>query len=245
MKKIYFVFFLSLLFSGCYTEQEVYNLEPDTPANSFWENGKQFVWDNEDSVIVSMGFNSSYPGEVVMDVSIDNRSGSPVTFDPSLVYLFRCNTDTSSPVPHIYYATNPVKQEDSLQHAIKQEKRNIRGNVIFSALLGVAYVATQFVPVNTEMPHYNRRGAVDFANAVAQSGLAQARENDMANIDAMHGNINYWQKGALNKSTVNPGGYERGMIHFKVPDSPFYKIYMHLNDRVYSFTFKEKTKNPD
>ena len=59
----------------------------------------------------------------------------------------------------------------------------------------------------------------------------------------MHGDIGYWHQGALNKSTVNAGTYERGMVHFKVPESPYYKVYMHLGERVYSFSFKREAVN--
>ena len=142
VKKSFYIL-LVLLLPGCYAPQQAYRLEPDAPAHSFWENGTQYIWDNEDSVYVSIGFQTFYPDEVVMDVCIDNHSDEPVTFDPSLVYLFRYESDTSGPVQQIYYATDPVKQEDSLEHSIAHEKKNIKGNVIFRVLLGAAYVATE------------------------------------------------------------------------------------------------------
>lgn len=243
MRKSFYILLFSLVFTGCYAPQQAYKLEPDAPAHSFWQNGTQYIWDNEDSVIVSMGFKSIYPNEVVMDVGVDNRSQNPVIFDPSLVYLFRYESDTSEPVHQIYYATDPVKQEDSLTHSIEHEKKKITGNVVFSVILGAAYIATELATDNAESPRYVNHDALGFTHAVIQSGLANAREESMENIDEMNGDIKYWQKGVLNKSTVNPGSYEQGMVHFKVPDSPYYKVYMHLGDRVYCFAFKRDVVN--
>jgi hypothetical protein len=237
MKHFYYLAFI-LLLAACYTPSQVYRLEPAEKERTFVEQGKPFAYKGIDSVIVSVGFDTHLDNEYILDVTIDNQSSDSISFNPSDVYLFRYSSDTSLAVQKLYFAVNPEIRIDSIQKSVVKEEKRAQRNAIFSILIAAAYLTTEVVAATSDNISYETMEAVRATHTVTQMVLDESRIEAADNINYLYFSKDYWHCNALRKSQIMPKTFYSGKLHFKVPYSPLYKIYIPVNNHTYRFDFK-------
>ncbi len=240
MKRLIPYLTILVLASGCYSSQIAQEphikAEPIQTNKTFWDNGQLFAYQAKDSVIISLGFNDYYNDEIIMDMTIDNQSSDTIFFDPQAAYMFRYRNDSLSE-KRIYYAQNPELVLDSIDNRYIDHKKRIRRSYGLSALVFAAYITAEVAGANADWD-WGTMEAIRFTHDIAQVGLDQVRidaENAMYSLEFAG---DYWSKGTLHKTTINPNSYESGKIHFKIPYTDIYKIYLPVEHNLYRFTFK-------
>lgn len=232
---------LILLLSSCYTTQ-VYKFEPYNSQNLIYEQGKKIAYQDNDSVIVSVAFNSYKDGVYSLETTIDNQTSHPVIFDPKNVYLIRYNTDSSMADGAIHYAINPQKDIDSINKKITSQQNKLAGNTVFSIFLGMAYIAASVASINNE-ELAESMDAIAATHEVAQITLDAARSANIAKMDELAYEKDNVLNSSLQEITIEPGGFTGGNLRFYVPYSAYYKIYLTANNRIYRFTFQGIQQN--
>jgi hypothetical protein len=238
MKRIILpVFFLIAV--GCNApKQIIYRLEPSQNEKTFTENGQSFAWENIDNVIVSAGFDANVNNESILEITIDNHTDSTFDFDPTKAYLFRYSSDTALAEPKIYFAVDPGQAIDSIQKTIVKEDKNIHRNAIFSILLAAAYLTTEVVAATSDDISYNTMEAVRATHDLSQMMLNEASNVSAENINQLSSSDAYWHCEVFKNTEIQADTFYTGKIHFKVPYSALYKVYIPVNGNTYRFEFK-------
>jgi hypothetical protein len=240
MKK-YTPLLLILLLTSCYTTQ-VYRYEPYMPLHETYDQGKKIAYQNNDSVIVSVAFQNYYEGICSIEATIDNQSSQTVEFDPKNAYLFRYNTDSTLADNAIYYALDPKRISDSLDKKIDNQHKKLVGNTFFSIFLGMAYIAANVASVGNENLA-DGMDAITVVHDAAQITLDVAREVNVEKTNEFAFQKQNLANTALIQSSISPRQFAGGNLQFYVPYSPFYKIYLSVNNRIYSYTFQGIQQN--
>jgi hypothetical protein len=212
-------------------------MEPSESENTFFEQGIPYAFKNIDSVIVSVGFDTYLNNEYILDATIDNQSGRLMHFDPSQAYLFCYSSDTTLQEKKVFFALNPEKQLDSIQQSIIKEQKRMRRSAIFSVVLAAAYLTTEVAAVNSDIS-FETMEAIRATHTVSQAILDESRTEAMAAVDYLYFSEDYWKCNAFRETMVQADSFQTGKIHFRVPFSPIYKVYIPLDGQIYRFTFK-------
>jgi hypothetical protein len=234
MKRILLLVFPFLLI-GCYTYQ-VYRLEPSETENTFTEQGRPYSYQRIDSVIVSVGFDTYLENEYIFDVTVDNQSNKLLTFDPAQAYLFCYASDTSLLEKKIFFAIDPENRIDSIQYSILTEQKRARRNTIFSIVLAAAYITTEVAAVNSDIS-YETMEAIRATHTISQAILDESRADALNKADYLYFTQDYWHCNAFRKTMIQADTFNTGKIHFKVPYSPLYKVYIPVDGQIYRFNF--------
>lgn len=221
----------ALLLSACYTTQN-FSLSPNEPVNSFWSDGKLYSYEELDSVIVSIGFDSHKNGELIFDLAIDNRTDSIIEFDPSEIYAFSYKSDMDAVMAYRPTSTNSVI--DSLTDRRQQEEKRVKRNNALGVLLGVAVIVAAVAIAASS----DTETDVD-DDLIESSGTFFEMSDDDSSpaIDEIEWNKYYWEHEVMQKSVIESKNIKMGKIHLRIPESPKYKIYIPVNNRVYGFSF--------
>jgi hypothetical protein len=237
MKRRFYLAIL-LILSGCYAPTQIYRLEPSDDENIFTENGKPFAWKSIDSVIVSVGFDTHLNNEFILDMTIDNQSNDTFSFNPSEAYLFLYSSDTSLAEQKIYFAIDPEKRIDSIQSTIIHENKKVKRNAVLSILFAAAYLTSEVVAATSDNISYETMEAVRATHTLSQLLLDESGYSAANNIDYLYFSDGYWHCNAFRKTGVEADTFYTGKIHFNVPYSPLYKVYIPVNGHIYRYEFK-------
>ncbi len=244
MKRLLLLFVISVIgyFNVLYCQDNNdHILVPGESENVFVDRGQEFTYQAKDEVYVSIGFNSHFNGEYIFDMTIDNQSDDTLEFDPADIHLFRYNQDTLAE-KRIYYALNPELVLDSIDNSIEERKDKVRNNTLLSIFFGAIYVTSEIAGINGDMD-YGVLEAIRFTHDVAQMGLDISRQQSGEKIYDLKFAGDYWLNGALQQGIVYPHSFESGDIHFKVQQSEYFKIYVPIDHRIYSYTFQDVVCN--
>ena len=231
---LYLIIFISVV--GCYAPTQVYRLEPSEDQNTFVEQGQPFSYKNINDIVVSIGFDTYMDNEYIFDVTIDNKSDSTFLFDPSQAYLFRFANDSSLAEQKIYFAVNPETAIDSIKKTVALEQKKVKRNAIVSVILAAAYITTEVVAANNDVS-YETMDAVRSAHDLSQMVLNESRNESIDHIHYLYFTDDYWHFEALRNTEVKADTFYTGKMHFKVPYSPVFKLYIPVNSNTYRFSF--------
>ncbi len=239
--KPYFLLLLAipLFFSSCYTTQH-YSLTPHEPVYSFWEDGKQYSYNELDSIIVSIGFDSYENKEFIFDLAIDNHSDSAIKFDPSEIYVFRYDSNSTLESPITYHPSNPTYIIDSLERQKEKERKRITRNTVFGVILGIAVVtAAVAIAVSDDAEPETASMLID-DQIETQAIINETCDEARGNLDDIEWQKYYWENEVMNKNIVESNSIKYGRIHLRIPYSPKYIVYIPINNRICRFAFNAK-----
>jgi hypothetical protein len=193
-------------------------------------------------VIVSIGYDGTLNNEFVFDLTIDNQSDSTIIFDPTRAYLFCYDTNSTLTADALYSANHPDSVVNSLSSEIDSLDKNVKANTFFSVLLGIAYISAEIAMAGSDAPPVSRE-LLRAGHFTSQVLLDEKRFQDIEDIE----NLSYARcrvdEDIMRETVVEPGRYHTGKLHFTIPKSPYYKIYIPVNENIYSFRFKTSQNN--
>lgn len=236
-----FIIAITLLLSSCYTTQN-YSLSPHEPVYSFWEDGKQYAYSELDSVIVSIGFDAYYNNEFILDLAIDNRSDSAFFFNPSEIYVFRYNSNSTLVDKMAYHPSEPHGVIDSLIANKERQEKKIKRNTVFGIILGVAIVtAAVAIAASGDAEPETAEALID-SQIETQSIINETHYEAKSSIDEIEWQQDYWKNGVMHETTIEADSIKFGKIHLRIPYSPRYVVYIPVNNRVCRFAFKTESR---
>lgn len=239
MKKLY-PFVLLLILTSCYSTQ-VSRYEPYDTPNVIIEQENKIAWQEEDSIVVSANSISYKDSMYTLEVVVDNRSGHTASFNPEKTYLFRYLNDSTLNERKVYYAANREQLINSINADIDEQSQKMVGNVIFSIFLGAAFIAADIASMDNHdiadaMP------VIAAAHDAGQFALDVARENNFSKMAELESQIQEIKDQKSSVISIEPHHYLYYTVKFSVPYSPYYKVYVEVEDNVYRFTFHGKNR---
>lgn len=235
MKK--FLSFVSLVLLISCSATQLSTFEPYGTTNVFTEKNKKIAYQEEDSVFVSVSGISYVDSIFTIEAVVDNKSGHFVSYAPQTTYLFRYSNDSSLQENKVYYAADRDEMLKSLDDDMQRESDKLVGKTIFSIFLGAAFVAADIAAFDNDnlaqaMP------AIAFTHDAAQIALDASRSNNYDKMDQIESRRQEVLDQTSPELTINPHHYMYVTLKFKVPFSPYYKIYLDVDSKVYQFTFQ-------
>jgi hypothetical protein len=231
---------LVFILSSCYSAQ-VLRYEPYDTPNITFEQDKKIAYQVEDSIIVSASSISYTDTIFTVEAVVDNKSGHDVGFIPQSTYLFRYSNDTVLDESKIYYAANRDEVLKSLDSDLKNQSDILVGKPIFSILLGAAFIAADIAAYsNDDIAH--AMPAIGITHDAAQIALDVSRSANYDKIDQIQSQRQDILDQKSPEIKIEPHHYTYVTLKFKVPYSPYYKIYFDVNNRIYQFTFHGSKK---
>jgi hypothetical protein len=226
--------------TSCYSIQAL-RFEPYDTPNIILEQDNKVAWQEADSVVVSANSISYKDSIYTLEVVVDNRSGHSAIFNPEKTYLFRYKNDSSLEEQKIYFAANREQLLNSINADIDQQQQKMIGNVLFSIFIGAAYIAADVASIDNNdlaaaMP------AIAMAHDAGQIALDVARENNYQKMDELRSQQQDIKDQKTSMIEIEPHHYLYYTIKFNVPYSPYYRIYVEVENNVYQFTFHGKNK---
>lgn len=230
---------LAILFlaASCVPPQQITRLEPCGTNNLFSDHGKNFSWDKKDQVIISVGYSGKINKDQVFEVTIDNQSDSAIFFDPEQSYIFCYDTNAQLISNFLFYSTPPDSVLLDYSEKIDSMNKRVITSSIFSILLGVAYIAADVAIAESNLSPATR-DLLAVSHMSGQAIMDASRQYNLEEMDKMSYDRDYVAKEIIRRTRIEPGTFYTGTLHFKVPDSPMYKLYLPLNQRVFSYRFK-------
>lgn len=244
MKKTILLFLISIsgLSSLLYgQESNRQKLVPCKNQSTFTEEKQEYIYQLKDSVYVSIAFKYHVDGESVFDLVIDNQSSDTLEFDPKDVYLFRYANNVLAE-QKLYHPIDPKHILDSIDSHIEIRKDRIKTSTILSIALSVLCLSAEIAGAGGDM-NYATLDAILLTHDAAQIGLDISRQHSQGKICDLNFKGDYWSKGVIQKCLVLPDSFEGGHIHFRVPESEVFKIYVPFEYRIFKFTFQAVRKN--
>ena len=227
--------FVGLMFSAS-AQNSHPRIIPCKNQLTFLDDNQTFVYQENDSVYVSIAFVSHQCGDLVFDVCVDNQSSDTLAFDPCQIHLFRYTPDSLAELK-VYHPLDANHILDSIDNSIDKQEKKIKNKNFFSILLGAACLTAQIAGATGDMD-YNTLDAIWVAHDVAQVGIDIARENNMDNIYDLSYSGDYWLNMAMKKELVLPHSFKTGNIHFKVDGSEVLKIDIPIGYRIFTYRFE-------
>jgi hypothetical protein len=239
MKK-YIPLLLVFLLSSCYSTQ-VFRYEPYGTPDITYEQDKKIAYQIEDSVIVSASGISYADSVFTVEAVVDNKSGSDVGFTPQSTYLFRYSNDTALDESKIYFAANKDEVLKSLNDDLQRQSDKLVAKAVLSIFLGAAFIAADIASYSNDdiadaMP------AIGLSHDAAQIALDVSRTTNYDKIDQIQSQRQDILDQTSPEIRIEPHHYTYVTLKFKVPYSPYYKIYFDVNNRIFQFTFHGSKK---
>ncbi|MCF8372872.1 MAG: hypothetical protein K9H64_14715 [Bacteroidales bacterium] len=230
------------LFISIYAQNKTPIIVPYENQRTFVDHNQTFIYQERDSVYVSIGFNYYRDGELIFDVTIDNQSSDTLAFDPGQIYLFRY-AQGSLAEQKAYHPLDAQNVLDSINYSIEKRTNKIKKNTVFSVLLWAFYVAAEIAGATGDM-NYNTLDAIAVAHDIAQTGLEIGRQNNEDKLYYLSFDGDYWLNRVFKEGLIFPHTFESGNIHFKVEQSEIFKIDIPIGYRIFSYRFEEVYDNP-
>jgi hypothetical protein len=211
-------------------------LVPHASSKTFVEEDLLFAYQDIQDVILSVAYLATIQGEYIMELTIDNKSTDTLRFDPAKIYIFRYRNDTALEEQKLYAAIDPDIMADSLNLQANLSKKKKNRSIAASILLSAGLLTAEIAGYNGNLS-YEALEILRFTHDIAQMGLDFSRHMNADELAEIYHNSQYWSQQVLGPVTIYPGMYKTGNLHFKIPTSNCYKIYMPVGDRLYRFMF--------
>ena len=226
-----------VLFSSCISSYKTYTFETPDESVAYWNQGTAFQSQTIDSVTVELGYIKRMQQSYVFSITVSNGSEQAVYFDPSILYAHLYKND--SLMMDFVGAVNPENKLLELDTRIKQEKARITRNAAFSVLGSVAGLAAD-VAIKDSEENADKKEALRSANETLGEIHAQSISAAELKLMNLYDWVPYWQESAIRKTTIFPGHYHSGDLHFNLNYAPLIKITVPVGERWFEFTFLMK-----
>ena len=210
MNRISTTFFLavtSTIILSCATPAPISKLDATSENAFFWQNGRQVLVQNEDSIFVELAYQQRAGELFVFDITIANESSEDILIDPSQ-FLYIPITKAGDSLGTVH-AENPEKR--ILEQDIQVSKLTAqRTNELISAAFWATLEVTAGVAAAIEgEPIYDEHD--DDYIYYHRSNMA---EIEFEEWDALE-QKDYWENQAIRKTTLFPGHFITGQILMK------------------------------
>lgn len=244
MKRVFILFFLcSFVFANqTYSQDSTFvRYVPCENQFTFSDAKQSYIYQEHDSIYVSLAFIGSRRGEYIFDLIIDNQSSVPLEFDPDQIHLFRYENDTLAE-QKIYHPLNAGLVLDSIDASIETQKRKIRNKSAMSIFAWMLYFTAALATESGEMD-YNTMDLIDLTHDAVQTGIAVGKEVNTNHIDNLCFDGDYWSNAVMTQDLIFPYSSDRGHIHFRVKTTQLFKIEIPIGDRIFRYRFKQNQEN--
>ncbi|HBH49863.1 MAG TPA: hypothetical protein DDX98_14555 [Bacteroidales bacterium] len=215
--------------------QEIH-IKPDIHHNIFKEYGRLFAFENENNIIVSIGFEGKLENSLIFDITIDNQSDTVVYFNPSEIYAFCYDTSGSIVAEKMHVVLPADSVLRGLNVEIEKHDKKASNYNLLSMLMGVAYAATD-IALASNGASGSSRDLLSVSHLAGQIIVDEVRAKSIEEADKLSHTRYHMNSEIFCNSSINAKSYRTGKIHFTLPESHYYKIYIPVNNQVYSFRF--------
>jgi hypothetical protein len=177
----------------------------------------------------------------VFSITVSNGSEQAVYFDPSILCAHLYKND--SLMIDFVGAINPENKLLELDTRVKQEKARITRNAAFSVLGSVAGLAAEVAIKDTE-ENADKKEALRSANEALGAIHAHNISDAELKLMNLYDWVPYWQESVIRKTTIFPGHYHSGDLHFNLNYAPLVNITVPVGERLFKFTFLMKKMVP-
>lgn len=245
------------LLSSC--AQPLLKLSP--VADKFiWNDGKQVVKQETDSLKVVTSFDGELGDYLVFDTEVFNRTKRSITFNPTdfTGVMLNQQQDTIrlrnlNDAPAYYLAADPDQKLLETDLAMRKAEARLKRARVIGALLLVANVAADVATASSTKNKSDRewfRERNFFANNYNLIGASQAVSNinyqeSMGRLMHEKGN---WQAETMRRTTLLPGESLRGFIYIqKYKGATFLRLdyQSELSPKPVSFLFRQELLYPN
>lgn len=227
---------LGALLSSCVTPTPISILNNKNEAESYWANGQEIISLKQNDVLIELGYDREIPGMLVFDVYVQNDGQRSLELNPRQFKMTELNAymDTVA----VRHAKHPQSEIYDLDKSISRNQAAQTNQAIGSAFLGAAEFV---IGVTNELSEESEEEKDRVRTGLAYSRLNRAAEARELNFQEMslQDKRAYWEAHALRRSTLFPGYYLSGKVHFpKTEHTGLMILSFPVGQEIFEFRFE-------